>query len=114
MSRFILQGSIYYTQTRKCGKANCGTCSRGPKTGHGPYWYRRDRITGKVHYIGRKLPDRIATVRAARRRLRPEALDQRSKLAAQQQVLESFTSSAALSPDDIRQLTDMGFEDGIL
>lgn len=114
MKRFILQGNIYYTQQRKCGKTNCSTCTRGIKAGHGPYWYRRDRTTGKVHYIGRKLPAKIDTVRAARRRLRPEAVIQRSKLATQQRALVAFISADPLDSADIQLLTKMGFKDGIL
>ena len=46
-----------YTKTyRKCGKANCATCSQG--RGHGPYWYRTWREGDKVRsrYVGRELP----------------------------------------------------------
>ena len=46
----------YQLQFRKCGKASCGTCKRGP--GHGPYWYAYWREGAKLRsgYVGKMQP----------------------------------------------------------
>ena len=46
----------YQLQFRKCGKASCGTCKRGP--GHGPYWYAYWREGSKLRsgYVGKTQP----------------------------------------------------------
>lgn len=114
MQRFILQGSIYYTQYRKCGKPACSTCSSRAKRGHGPYWYRRDSNTGKVHYIGKNLPEGISTTRDARRELRTKAAVLSDTLRRQQAALRSFIGGETLSDDDITILTAFELQDGIL
>jgi len=113
MERFTLQGSIYYTQHRKCGKPTCSTCN-GAKLGHGPYWYRRDRSTGKIHYIGRHLPDRITATQAARSALRPQASAIVMSLRRQQQALQGFIVADHLNDKDITILKDLGLGEGIL
>lgn len=56
----------YQLQFRKCGKATCGTCKRGP--GHGPYWYAYWREGSKLHsgYIGKVQPSGVPTAAVAR------------------------------------------------
>ncbi len=114
MQRFVLQGSIYYTQYRKCGKPACSTCSSRAKRGHGPYWYRRDSNTGKVHYIGKRLPEGIVSTHDARRLLRPRAAGISDTLRRQQAALRSFIDGGALTDDDIKILTAFDLQDGIL
>ena len=114
MQRFILQGSTYYTQYRKCGKPACTTCSGRGTRGHGPYWYRRDRPTGKVHYIGKNLPEGIAATHAARRQLRPRAAAIGATLRTQQSALRSFIGGEHLTDQDIKILTAFDLQDGIL
>lgn len=114
MQRFVLQGSIYYTQYRKCGKPACSTCSSRNSTGHGPYWYRRDQRAGTVHYIGKRLPERITATHAARRELRPRAAAISATLRTEQAALRSFIGDAILTDEDIKILTAFGLQDGIL
>jgi hypothetical protein len=111
MTRFVLQGSIYYTQHRKCGKP---TCTDPKSDGHGPYWYRRDRSSGKVHYIGKKLPERIAATHAAQSRLRLDASRHIMKLRRHQQALRAFVDAEFLDNADIEILTAFDLEEGIL
>lgn len=44
----------YVQEYRRC-KGPCATCRKGP--GHGPYWYAKRRVDGKVksRYIGKTL-----------------------------------------------------------
>jgi hypothetical protein len=53
---FSLDGWTYYSQIRKCGKDGC-KCAAGEP--HGPYWYRRNRRSGEIEYVGKELPDGV-------------------------------------------------------
>lgn len=52
-----LPGYKFYQEFRSCNKDACSSCRNGP--GHGPYWFRRDQLTGQVKYIGKELPDDV-------------------------------------------------------
>ncbi|MGH2517758.1 MAG: DUF6788 family protein [Ktedonobacterales bacterium] len=56
----------YQLQFRKCGKASCGTCKRGP--GHGPYWYAYWREGTKLRsgYVGKIQPVGVSPAVLAR------------------------------------------------
>ncbi len=114
MQRFTLQGSIYYQQFRKCGKGTCTTCANPRSNGHGPYWYRRDRRTGKIHYIGRHLPPQITATQAARSTLRVDATAIQLTLRRQQEALHAFIVADHLSDAHITILKELGLEQGIL
>jgi hypothetical protein len=45
-------GWTYVREYRRCGRV-CETCAKGP--GHGPYWYAKRKINGRVksRYIGK-------------------------------------------------------------
>lgn len=62
--QFTLEGVTYSAQTRTCNNPGCHCHTDKP---HGPYWYARDRTTGKQTYIGKKLPDAILAARATHR-----------------------------------------------
>lgn len=68
---FTLEGVTYSQQYRKCGKTNCQTC-QGGGAGHGPYWYRRDQVSGARSYVGRELPAGVAAARQEIDRQRQE------------------------------------------
>ena len=50
----------YRQEYVRCGKPGCLTCTAG--VGHGPYWYRYQRIDGRVvkSYVGKQLPEGVA------------------------------------------------------
>ncbi len=68
------QHITYQLQYRKCGKASCGTCKRGP--GHGPYWYAYWREGSKLRsgYVGKTQPAGVSQAVAARAEARVKAL----------------------------------------
>lgn len=104
---FTLEGQTYSQQYRKCGKVNCQTCQDG--AGHGPYWYRRDQLTGARSYVGRELPADVARARQELDRLRSELARQRDGLRQQAAALARLIGREHLSGRD-RELIDwLGF-----
>ena len=104
---FTLEGQTYSQQYRKCGKANCQTCQDG--AGHGPYWYRRDQLTGARSYVGRELPADVARARQELDRQRSELARQRDGLRQQAAALARLIGREHLSGRD-RELIDwLGF-----
>ncbi len=108
MNRFRLNGVTYYQEYRKCGKAGCRVCQRGP--GHGPYWYSRDRL-GHREYIGRQLPPSIEAARAAYRQKFEEMLEERGRLRLALTAIESHINGLGLSNDEKAALQGLGYGD---
>lgn len=48
----------YYSRFVRC-TPRCAGCAG--ETGHGPYWYRQQRVKGKLitQYVGRNLPEGV-------------------------------------------------------
>lgn len=106
---FTLEGVTYSQQYRKCGKGNCQTCQSG--AGHGPYWYRRDQMSGARSYVGRELPAGIAAARAALTRQRQELALQRDRLREQSAALARLIGREHLSGKDRELIAWLGFGD---
>jgi hypothetical protein len=106
MDKFTLQGITYYKQFRKCGKPDC-RCKSGEL--HGPYWYSRNTQTGKLSYVGRRLPRELEEVRAAHARLFTAMQDKRRDLLDQAATIERLINHEPLSAADIEFLTRIGF-----
>ena len=104
--RFELEGVTYYRQGRKCGKAAC-KCAGGEL--HGPYWYSRDQVSGKVQYIGKELPHEITATRFAHDTLFPEMMATRRRLAEQFDAMARLIRNARLSLEDRAIIDDLGF-----
>ena len=57
LSSLLRDAKVFYRQEyKKCGRANCATCSTG--MGHGPYWYSYRYRNNKTikKYVGKSLP----------------------------------------------------------
>lgn len=106
LDRFTLQGITYYQQGRKCGRASCH-CAAGEL--HGPYWYSRSTLTGKLAYIGRRLPRELEEVRTAHTRLFTAMQDKRRDLLDQAAIIQRLINFEPLSAADIEFLTRIGF-----
>lgn len=109
MDSFTLEGVRYYQQYRRCGKASCKTCSNGP--GHGPYWYGRDKRTGKRFYIGRELPENITRAHEAKATLiiRMQLSTAYNEILAAKKALSKFMNEEALTKTEKKRLSRMGF-----
>lgn len=103
---FELEGITYRQEYRKCGKANCRTCTEGP--GHGPYWYGRDQATGKRAYHGKELAPEIRNAYHWRRRNLWRLDAYRDAAAAQLRALDRLRDAAALDAQDRRTLEALG------
>jgi len=106
MDRFELEGQTYYQQGRKCGKLSCH-CALGQL--HGPYWYRRDKFTGKVAYIGKDLPLDVAAARAAHDNMLILMVQERRKLLDQADALARLIGNKRLGDDDRATVITFGF-----
>lgn len=106
MDRFELEGQTYYQQGRKCGKPSC-KCAQGQL--HGPYWYRRDQISGKVRYIGRDLPAEIAAAPAAHDNMLSMMVQERRRLINQADALARLIGNKPLRDGDRVTVTALGF-----
>ena len=103
---FDLEGVTYYAEGRKCGKAGC-RCQEGEL--HGPYWYMRDQVAGKVTYLGKTLP---AELEETRRRLVLYGRDivaAHSRLLAQAEALRRLQTRQHLTAQDRSAIQDLGF-----
>lgn len=107
LETFTLEGVTYSQQYRKCGKANCQTCQGG--AGHGPYWYRRDQVSGARSYVGRELPADVAAARLELDRQRSELVLQRDRLRQQAAALGRLIGREHLSGKDRELIAWLGF-----
>lgn len=105
---FDLEGAAYYAEGRKCGKAGC-RCQEGEL--HGPYWYKRDQVDGKVTYLGKTLPDQVAQARQNLWTFEPAIKTTGLRLAAQAEALGKLASRRALTAEDRRHIADLGFKE---
>lgn len=112
MGRFELEGIVYYQQTRKCGKKSCRCANGGPL--HGPYWYTRDILSGRVEYLGKELPPVIVAVKKAHEFMLPMMTVRLRKLKAQADALEWLRRNAHLTANDKVRLIAMGFGDALV
>ncbi len=99
MDRFELEGQTYYQQSRKCAQGQL----------HGPYWYRRDQVSGKVKYIGRGLPAEIAAVRATHDAMLSMMVQERRRLLSQADALAWLIGNKPLRDGDRATVTALGF-----
>ncbi len=116
---FTLEGVTYSQQYRKCGKAGCKTCQNasangngwGQPSGHGPYWYSRDPMTGYRRYLGRELPPNVVAARQELRRQRDELGRQLGGLRQQAAALDRLLKREHLSGRDRELVEWLGFRD---
>jgi hypothetical protein len=106
LDRFELEGQTYFQQGRKCGKPSC-KCVQGQL--HGPYWYHRDQVSGKVKYIGRSLPVEIAAARAAHDAMLSVMVKKRRRLLEQADALARLIGHKPLRDSDRATVTALGF-----
>lgn len=111
MDHFDLEGVTYYQQGRKCNKPDC-PCAAGAL--HGPYWFSRDKTSGKVTYIGRTLPEGIEKTRQAHEELLPAMRGELEEFTAKVDALTRLMHHEALSDDDYLIIRDLGFENALL
>lgn len=107
LDRFELEGTTYYQQRRKCGKASC-KCAQGRL--HGPYWYSRDQSSGDVAYIGKELPANVEAARAAHDVMLPAMVQERRRLLEQVDALGRLIGHKALRDGDRAIVAALGFE----
>lgn len=103
---FSLDGWTYYYQTRKCGKDGCKCAAGAP---HGPYWYRRNRRSGDVEYVGKELPDGVGEAHFALSTQRAEIMATRRQLLDQAQALERLINGDALTLAEKAIVHELGF-----
>ena len=103
---FDLEGVAYYAEGRKCGKAGC-RCQEGDL--HGPYWYKRDQVDGKVTYLGKTLPDQVAQARQNLWTFEPAIKTTGLRLAAQAEALRRLQTRQHLTAEDRAAIRDLGF-----
>lgn len=103
---FDLEGVTYYAEGRKCGKAGC-RCQSGDL--HGPYWYKRDQVDGKVTYLGKTLPDDLAVARQRLGFFVGEVEKTRRRLLAQAEALRRLQTRQHLTAEDRAAIRDLGF-----
>lgn len=103
---FSLDGWSYYAQPRKCGKSGC-KCAHGEL--HGPYWYRRNRQSGKVEYVGKELPDGVGEAYLALSTQRAEIMATRRRLLDQAQILEQLLTGEALTLAEKAIVNELGY-----
>jgi hypothetical protein len=106
--RFELEGTTYYQQGRKCGKAGCH-CQNGGEL-HGPYWWARNDH-GQRSYVGRDLPEAIARAREVHDRRLPELLAERRRLVAELDAMTRLLCNKALHAEDLPIIERLGFGD---
>lgn len=104
--RFELEGVTYYAESRRCGKPNC-QCQKGDL--HGPYWYRRTQLTGKVEYVGKDLPAEVLSTRQLLAWQTSEIEKARRLLIAQAEALGRLLRRQALTDEDRRHIAGLGF-----
>ena len=107
LDRFILEGVTYYQQYRKCGKANCRVCREGP--GHGPYWYSRDATSGRVRYIGKRLPENVTAAREAHGVLLHSMVEERHRLLVQFDALSRLIHNEPLTDEEREIVRVLGY-----
>ncbi len=110
MDRFTLEGTTYFQQGRKCGRASC-KCQTGEL--HGPYWYARDHI-GRVTYIGKDLPANVQKARANYDNLRGAMYHTREHLRQALAALIRLMDGEPLQDTDRVTLCALGFEEVLL
>jgi hypothetical protein len=103
---FSLDGWTYYSQIRKCGKDGC-KCAAGEP--HGPYWYRRNRRSGDVEYVGKELPDGVGEAHFALSVQRADIMATQRKLLDQAQTLERLINGDVLTLAEKATVSDLGF-----
>jgi hypothetical protein len=104
--RFELEGAVYYQQGRKCGRSGC-KCARGDL--HGPYWYRREVLTGKVVYLGRTLAPEVTSARQCHDLLLTAMVSERWALIRKADALARLIGNKALSNGDREIIEALGF-----
>jgi len=104
--RFELEGFAYYRQGRRCGRPGC-KCAAGEL--HGPYFYRRDLVSGKVAYVGKQLPEAVSAAREYHNAMLGMMLGERRRLAEQLDALSRLIGNRCLSESDRATLTALGF-----
>ena len=103
---FDLEGVTYYAEGRKCGKAGC-RCQEGDL--HGPYWYKRTQVDGKVTYLGKTLPPDLAVARQRLGFFVGEVEKTRRRLLAQAEALRRLQTRQHLTAEDRAAIRDLGF-----
>ena len=103
---FDLEGVAYYAEGRKCGKAGC-RCQEGDL--HGPYWYKRTQVDGKVTYLGKTLPPDLAVARQRLGFFVGEVEKTRRRLLAQAEALRRLQTRQHLTAEDRAAIRDLGF-----
>lgn len=103
---FDLEGVAYYAEGRKCGKAGC-RCQEGEL--HGPYWYMRDQVDGKVTYLGKSLPEDLTVARQRLVFYAGEVDKTRRRLLAQAEALRRLQTRQHLTDEDRAAIRDLGF-----
>jgi hypothetical protein len=104
--RFELEGVVYYRQGRKCGRPGC-KCSTGDL--HGPYWYRREVLTGKVTYLGRTLTPEVTSARQYHDLLLPAMVSERWALIHKADALARLIGNKVLKDGDRKIIEALGF-----
>lgn len=107
--RFELEGTTYYQEGRKCGKAGCH-CQGDDGELHGPYWYARDD-QGRRSYVGRDLPEHIARARAIHARRLDDLRAAGDRLRHELGAVTRLERREALDGDDRAILARLGFAD---
>lgn len=106
IEEFLLPGYRFYQEFRKCNKDACKSCRDGH--GHGPYWFRRNHFTGRVKYIGKKLPDEVLEAKTWYEQQRDWSKQQYKRYRACTSALKRYCDGKALEAGDVELLMEAG------